>query len=209
MDFSIQTALQSYSDLISPHSDSMVKANITPELCQKCKGRCCKRMGCEISPTQIIGISKTNSIEENTKIILKLLHTGIVSVDWWVGDEDREHYIRMRNKNGNVIDPSWGGECICLTETGCQLDAHYRPMAGLVLKCKERDGKFIALDDDHYDKENCKNEWNDYPVDWDRLVLEEDFYELDQIKDTIDPISDSTEDDGVNIRHILEFLCGL
>ena len=203
--FNIQNATQAFSDLISPQSNETVKTNITPEMCQKCKGACCKRMGCEIAPRQVIGISKTNSIETNTDIILKILRTGIVSVDWWIGECDNEYYLRMRNKNAPVIDPSWGGECMCLTETGYMLDAHYRPLAGLELTCEECNGEFRPKDNGHYTKESCKDEWLEYPIDWNRIVYEEDFEFYDQIK--LDTASTSSE--VSDIRSILEFLKGL
>lgn len=176
----IQEGIDALANYMIPHSDELVKSKLTPELCKKCKGACCKRMGCEISPSQIKGLSKDNSAEkQNTEIILKVLKTGIISVDWWIA-QDREYYLRMRNVDANVIDPSFGGQCMCLSETGCMLEDKFRPMTGLDLCCVERDGKFYADENQcRYDKEGCKNEWLEYPVDWDMIfdinVDEEEF----------------------------------
>ena len=55
--------------------DSRVE-NLTA--CEKCKGICCCSSGCEISLDDLKDFNK--------EILVKILQTGIVSIDWWEGD---------------------------------------------------------------------------------------------------------------------------
>jgi len=125
-------------------------------LCSKCQGKCCKNMGCHYSPRDFKQI--------DVKTLKKLIDEGNTSIDWWEGDifdkddkgRDRTYYLRMRNKNSKIIDPSWGGECILLTEEGCSLSFYNRPMGGRGLIPNEKD----CIDE--YSKEDCCKEWYPY-----------------------------------------------
>jgi hypothetical protein len=67
----------------------------------------------------------------------RLLLSGDYSVDYWEGELEGESSLdyewclirpAAENRRGGVIDPSWGGKCIFLVETGCKLsDFHSRP----------------------------------------------------------------------------------
>jgi len=130
------------------------------EICKHCGGACCKNMGCHISPNDL------EQVDYNT--IIKLLQTGFVSIDWWVNYyyNDIEfvgegYYLRIRNKNSNIVDPSEGGICKLLTNSGCSLDFKHRPKGGRMLSpdiCKgikqTNNNKYSLLD--------CVNEWNQY-----------------------------------------------
>lgn len=120
-------------------------ANNENPVCRKCGGDCCKTMGCEISPGDVI--KWKGEISEQT--IIELLNTGYISIDWWEGDprpirdipydeldtcDYRDgHYLRMRHINGRAIDPSYGGICVALTKHGCKLSLDQRPYGGRAL----------------------------------------------------------------------------
>lgn len=95
-------------------------------ICKKCKGRCCK---------SISGIYNPNDFQTITvDSLLKYFNNGNLSIDWCEGDIrpninelSQTYYLRPRHKEANIIDPSWGGECIFLTETGCKLVYSNRP----------------------------------------------------------------------------------
>lgn len=120
------------------------------EECAKCKGRCCKFMGCHFSPSDF---------PEITFEALKIeIEKGLISIDWWEDDEP-QYYLRMRHKNAPIVDPSWGGECILLTDKGCPLPFDKRPLGARALKPRETAfGDCITS----YTKEQCKDEWQQY-----------------------------------------------
>ncbi len=123
------------------------------EICKLCGGKCCKGMGCHYSPRDFN--------EVTIDILRRELNKGYVSIDWWEGDVynndngyERVYYLRMRNKNAPIVDPSWGGECMLLTERGCSLPFDERPMGGRALIPKHNDGCIQP-----YSKEDCCKEW--------------------------------------------------
>ena len=126
--------------------------------CKTCAGSCCKSMGCHISPNDLRSItfdSLKNLIDE----------TNAISIDWWEGNPfdkndhsiDMAFFLRIRNKNKNVLDPSWGGQCCLLTETGCPLLFQYRPKGARALIPNENGDCYTK-----YSKEQCAKEWYQY-----------------------------------------------
>ena len=115
-------------------------------ICATCKGRCCRNMGCEISPEDVIKWKG----EITEQVIIDLLDTEYISIDWWDGDpkEDRRHrsqvdpkervangyYLRMRHVGMFAIDPSYGGVCKALRPNGCALTWDQRPTGGRLLE---------------------------------------------------------------------------
>jgi len=111
------------------------------EFCNECKGHCCKSMGCHFSP---------NDFKELTFEALKTeIEKGFISIDAWDGNPltddigGRTYYLRMRNKyysdkKYNIVDFSWGGKCILLTENGCPLEFNNRPKGGRSLKPEKK-----------------------------------------------------------------------
>lgn len=99
------------------------------ELCKKCGGICCKRMSGMYAPSDFK--------EVTIDAMIKSLNTGIYSLDWWEGDPRKDiseedeltqtYYIRPRHIDSSIVDPSWGGTCIHLTEYGCKLQYINRP----------------------------------------------------------------------------------
>lgn len=126
-----------------------------PTICAKCGGRCCKHMGCHFAPSDFPEITFEYLKEEIEK--------GHISIDWWEGDTS-EYFLRMRHKNAPIIDPSWGGVCVLLTDEGCPLPLEKRPLGARSLEPK-RNGKCVI----HYSKEDCKNEWSQYKDVLERL----------------------------------------
>lgn len=98
-------------------------------ICKKCQGKCCKAYA---------GIAYPADFDKDLRpmIIAKRIATALKSgqwaIDYWEGDLkgiDCPRFIRPAHKNapGKLIDPSWGGECIFLTESGCKLEYTDRP----------------------------------------------------------------------------------
>lgn len=136
-----------------------MKCNEDINICKSCGGMCCKTMGCHFSPKDFDTIS--------VEYLKNMINRGYISIDWWDGDVDeldkyeRVYFLRMRNKNGNIVDPSWGGQCILWTEEGCPFDWFHRPMGGKALvPNKNRWCETL------YSKENCVRDWRKY---WDIL----------------------------------------
>ena len=96
------------------------------EYCKQCKGECCKSMS---------GIYSPKDFKEITlEFLLECFSNGRLSIDWWEGDVrdgidelSVTYYLRPRHKEADAIDPSWGGECVYLTDNGCKLVYALRP----------------------------------------------------------------------------------
>lgn len=103
------------------------KGYINQTLCAKCMGDCCKRRAGAVFPQDIQGPLADG--------ICEMLQTGNYAVDWYEGDPradgelDCVYYIRPRHTNAReqVMDGSWGGQCVFLSDTGCILAFDRRP----------------------------------------------------------------------------------
>ena len=126
------------------------------ELCKRCGGLCCKTMGCHISPFSL----KEISVES---IINFIDEAGCISIDWWEGNpiteegHEKGYFLRIRNKDADILDPSYGGKCSILTETGCPLPFEYRPSGGATL-IPVASGECIP----GYSKHQCAIDWYAY-----------------------------------------------
>ena len=118
------------------------------DACKKCQGSCCKHMGCHFSPTDF---------EEISFDYLKAkIEEGYISIDWWDElDGSSSYYLRMRHVGKQIIDPSWGGRCVLLTDEGCPLSFEKRPLGARSLEPHGGDKNCVV----HYCKEQCKNDW--------------------------------------------------
>ena len=144
------------------------------QLCKECGGRCCKRMGCHYSP---------DDFEEITyESLKKEIEKGFISIDWWEGnpfeenkDDDisKAYYLRIRNKDGEIVDPSWGGECILLTDDSCPLSYEERPKGARMLEPDE----YGCIS--YYNKQQAARDWYKYNDILSKLV-EEFGYEEDE-----------------------------
>lgn len=126
------------------------------EICKKCKGSCCKAMGCHYSPEDFKDLSFDGLKTEIDK--------GFISIDWWEGnpfEDDRNirqaYYLRTKNVNSSVVDASWGGVCGLLTKKGCSLSYKDRPKGGKLLIPSE-DGNCISK----YTKQQAAMDWYKY-----------------------------------------------
>ncbi len=97
-------------------------------ICAECGGKCCKRMPGIVLPDDL-----KKPLKES---VMELLFTGKYAVDWWEGDprddEDEYSYVyyirpKVKGHEKKLLHPSWGGECIFLTDTGCELPFEQRP----------------------------------------------------------------------------------
>jgi len=119
---------------------------LNPNLCKECGGECCKQMPGIYSPEDFGTTEET--IEKN---LTKALETKLLSIDWWEGDPRenicsidklrKAYFIRPATKDNKrgLFDPSWGGECVFLTENGCTLQSKDRPYECRMLEPKENE----------------------------------------------------------------------
>lgn len=106
-------------------------------ICSLCKGQCCKRMP---------GIVHPNQLQQpiTKELLLKLYKEGY-QFDYWEGDEYGNlrgrtgYFLRPQTlkSKGVLVDPSWGGTCVFLTEQGCSKIFEERPYMCQQLKPSE------------------------------------------------------------------------
>ena len=114
-----------------------MKNNENTSLCSSC-GECCK---------SIPGIVHPNELKEVTVESLSQMIKNGYQFDYWEGnitgkpehDEITAYYLRPQTKKsvGKMVDASWGGECVFLTETGCSKAFDQRPTQCRALKPAE------------------------------------------------------------------------
>lgn len=105
-------------------------------VCTECGGRCCKRMGCEVLPEDVIAWYGAVTID----VLRSMLRSGDFSIDWYERFRSKSYgttngyYIRARNVGAPVVDPAYAGHvCAALTPTGCKFDFEHRPTGGRAL----------------------------------------------------------------------------
>jgi hypothetical protein len=91
-----------------------------------------------------------------------IIDKGYISIDWWEGDvfgnnRGCTYYLRVRNKDADIVDASWGGECILLTNNGCSLSFNERPKGGRGLIPKEDFNCEVT-----YSKKDSCRDWYPY-----------------------------------------------
>lgn len=129
-----------------------VENNESVEACKKCGGRCCKR-----NP----GICHPRDFEDNWENMVKAIECGKYTIDSWDDDwgDNDIYYIRptIKGRVGEVPHYSYGGECIFLTNKGCELKFENRPLGCRMLKVRVEG-----------DKIKCDQEWKnyDYAMQW-------------------------------------------
>lgn len=120
-----------------------IERNENPEVCAKCGGRCCMRMGCHTHPDDII--RRFGPITK--EVIIQALKCGDFSADCWDGDvrEDNDipydendyhsacWFIRARHIGAKAVDKTYGGICANLTKHGCKFSWKDRPAGGRAL----------------------------------------------------------------------------
>ena len=105
------------------------------EYCKICQGSCCKKMPGTCLPRDIEKLYPTDSLKDS---IEKALDSGLFAIDWYEDSDRGKPYIRCAVKgiHEKYDHPSWGGECIFLTDTGCKLDFTLRPHNCKIIKPK-------------------------------------------------------------------------
>lgn len=111
-----------------------MKNNENKSLCAGC-GECCKRMPGIVHPSEL----KEVTVES----LSQMIQDGY-QFDFWEGnitgrpehEEVTAYYLRPQTKRsvGKVVDASWGGECVFLSETGCSKTFDERPSQCRALK---------------------------------------------------------------------------
>ena len=95
------------------------------ELCMRCQGRCCRTMGCSLSPEDMIRALKDRSATwENIETLLQECNYAI---DSFQNGGHAFYFLRMRHKCFTFIGVDAMGECSMLTEHGCSLPYEDRP----------------------------------------------------------------------------------
>jgi Fe-S-cluster containining protein len=114
------------------------KGYLPTERCKNC-GSCCKNYPGSIFPHQV-----------DDEEVRRMLKSGQYSIDWWEGDSPL-YFLRPATKDsiGKIFDPSWGGECVFLTEKGCRLPRSEMPHGCIMLK-PSVEGKCISYSDSKY-----------------------------------------------------------
>lgn len=94
----------------------------------------------------------------------KAIKSNLVAIDWWEAEESL-YFIRPRVEGvDDLYDPSWGGECIHLTDTGCNIPFDNRPTYCKALKPK----KYHDCDDSiggHNSKYRAAIQWKKSKID--------------------------------------------
>lgn len=131
-----------------------IKNNENFEICKKCGGQCCKNYGGFFHPSDL-------GEEITEEVIRKWIDRGDVSIDWYDGYGPKivnGYFLRMRHKNGDILDPAFKGECVHLTPSGCDLKFDERAYG-----CKRlvpTDGKEECSGS--YDKYEAATDWEPY-----------------------------------------------
>lgn len=150
------------------------------EICSKCKFSCCKQCACEIVPEDLKIVNK--------KSIIRLLKTGLVNIDRYEADEDNEnaiYFLRMRNINTNILDYTWGDECLLYNIFGkCPIPFNYRPIIARRMIPKE--DRLCTIDDLNMKSSSkiyAKDQWN--KKKYQKILLDIIDNELDKLEKEI------------------------
>lgn len=112
---------------------------LNEQRCKECGGCCCQRLPGATLPEDFQ--------EPLLESLVTAFSTGKWAVDWWEGDPTGKNKISMayfirpatKGNEGKIKDPSWGGECVFLTENGCILSPEDRPAGCRLLEPKPKE----------------------------------------------------------------------
>ena len=134
------------------------------EICLKCGGYCCKNLPGNYYPKDF-NLSEINPTEEDFKKLKKIINDSNIAIDWWEDNNypPTKYFLRPAIKNATQkFHPTWGGECIFLTETGCQLSYEKRPLECKNLIPKDSDSEHNCLMHNELNKETAYKAWLSY-----------------------------------------------
>ena len=137
-------------------------AVINRSICAKCKGRCCKYMGCHFSPTVFDDLSF-----EGLKKQLQKGYISISRVCLDIFSTDYLYYLRIRNSDSPIVDVNISGgihPCILLDKGGCKLSDSARPLGGKLLVPTPYSVTYPEdiLCENLYSLKNCVSDWRPY-----------------------------------------------
>lgn len=135
------------------------RSTTNSELCNNCKGKCCKNCGCFLSPQDFGKISY--------KALNKELQKGYISIDL----VRKSNYVkkgtlvlRIRNIDSPIVDikrSSKKHQCMMLTPKGCSFSYEERPLGGkLFIPLVNSEG--IGVCYPKYSYIECAREWQPY-----------------------------------------------
>lgn len=105
-------------------SGRVIEGIVNNEICFKCGGKCCKRIGCAYYPDDFEDLTLEG--------LRRQIDKGYISIDI-DAEESMNYYLRARNKYASVYDLNAGGICKALGEHGCIYDFDHRPTQGRLL----------------------------------------------------------------------------
>ena len=135
---------------------------INHSICTKCKGRCCKYMGCHFSPTDFNDLSFEG--------LKKELKNGYISISCIclnpISSTDYLYFLRVRNLGSPIVDVNIGEihPCILLGKSGCKLSDSDRPLGGKLLVPTPYSVTYPEdiLCDNLYSLQDCAFDWKPY-----------------------------------------------
>jgi hypothetical protein len=115
------------------------------EMCALCGGKCCKHLPGAAYPGDF----------ENEAMMTEAILSRKWAIDWWEGDpgdgeEETAYYVRPATLEGQgaIYDASWGGQCVFLTDSGCQLRPEKRPTECRFLEPRAKEGNACIMHND-------------------------------------------------------------
>ena len=123
--------------------------------CVRCQGRCCRTMGCSLSPEDMIRALQDRPATRES--VEELLQEGNFAIDSFQSGGHAFYYLRMQHKCFTFIGVDAMGECSMLTENGCSLAFEDRPKGGRMLEAREN-GDCVQ----HYTQEMMIADWSPY-----------------------------------------------
>lgn len=159
---------------------------INYEMCKKCGGACCKQNGCVYLPKDFKSFEPSEIIKELDKG--KISISG-QPVNFYNNKWTYIPYLRARNKGAEIVDLiTYGGPCINLTDSGCDLSEDKRPSCGLLVKPTKIGGPCKRM------KEDVGMQWLEYSEVLESLIK---FYTN---KNMIDVIASQISEKIVEIK---------
>ena len=148
-------------ELLEYNAPAEVKFN--KELCAACKGRCCKRCGCFLSPRDFKRITFDYLRDEIEKGYIQILYIHKSQSGQGTG----VFVLAVRNVNGPYVNIPlrFTGPCVMLSEEGCAFSDKERPYGGQFLIPKggiEPDGTAFSQCEAMYDVKSACFEWLPY-----------------------------------------------
>ncbi|GAA0101420.1 hypothetical protein UT300012_21350 [Paraclostridium bifermentans] len=105
-------------------SGRVIEGIMNTEICSRCGGKCCKRIGCAYYPDDFDDLSFYG--------LKSKIDEGSISIDI-DAEETMNLYLRARNIYASVIDLNASGICSALTDNGCSYEFDKRPTQGRLL----------------------------------------------------------------------------